>query len=52
MILATFAQKFRSWRRYRASIRELQQLSDRELSDLGIIRSDILAIARVAARVA
>ena len=52
MILATFAQKFQSWRRYRASVRELQQLSDRELSDLGIGRSEIESIARVAARAA
>ena len=52
MILATLAQKFQSGRRYRLSIRELQQLSDRELSDLGIMRSDIESVARIAASAA
>lgn len=31
---------------YRTSVRELQNLSDRELSDLGIARCDIARIAR------
>ena len=46
MFLATLAKKFGSWRLYRASVRELQQLSDRDLEDLGILRSDIEEIAK------
>ena len=49
MIFTNIAQKFESWRRYRASVRELQQLTDRELNDLGIVRSDIETVARQAA---
>jgi uncharacterized protein YjiS (DUF1127 family) len=35
----------RSWRRYNASLRELSQLGDRELADIGITRSDIPRVA-------
>jgi uncharacterized protein YjiS (DUF1127 family) len=35
----------RSWRRYNASLRELNSLGDRELADIGITRSDIPRIA-------
>jgi uncharacterized protein YjiS (DUF1127 family) len=34
-----------SWRRYNASLRELSHLDDRELSDIGISRSDIPRVA-------
>jgi uncharacterized protein YjiS (DUF1127 family) len=34
-----------SWKRYNASLRELSQLGDRELADIGITRSDIPRIA-------
>lgn len=34
-----------AWRRERTVLRELSRLSDRELADLGIARSDIRAIA-------
>jgi uncharacterized protein YjiS (DUF1127 family) len=40
----------RSRRRYYASLRELSQLGDRELADIGISRSDIVRIARDDAR--
>lgn len=40
------AAKFAAWRRYRASVRELSQLSDRELQDLGLSRSEIDNVAR------
>ena len=33
------------WRRERETIRELSRLSDRELADLGVARSDIKAVA-------
>ncbi|MDH3196196.1 MAG: DUF1127 domain-containing protein [Hyphomicrobiales bacterium] len=38
--------RFRNWRRYRLTVRELQRLSARELDDLGISRGDIDRIAR------
>jgi len=38
------------WRRYESSMRELAMLSDRELADIGITRSDIPRIARQHAR--
>jgi uncharacterized protein YjiS (DUF1127 family) len=44
--LKTIAEKFNAWRRYRDAVRELSDLNDRELSDIGIARDDIDAIAR------
>ena len=35
----------RTWRRYNASLNELNQLGDRELADIGITRSDIPRVA-------
>ena len=34
-----------SWKRYNTSLRELNQLGDRELADIGISRSDIPRVA-------
>jgi uncharacterized protein YjiS (DUF1127 family) len=34
-----------AWKRYHASLRELSQLGDRELADIGISRSDIPRVA-------
>jgi uncharacterized protein YjiS (DUF1127 family) len=42
--------RLRRWRRYRETVRELSALSSRELSDLGIYRSDIGRLAREASR--
>ena len=42
----TISAKFSAWRRYRESVRELSQFSDRELSDIGIRRCDIEDIVR------
>jgi uncharacterized protein YjiS (DUF1127 family) len=42
--------RYRRWRRYRETVRELQGLSTRELSDLGIHRGDIGRLAREASR--
>lgn len=39
-----------TWKRYSRTVNELSALSNRELADLGISRSDILRIAREAAR--
>jgi uncharacterized protein YjiS (DUF1127 family) len=38
--------KVQDWRQYRATVRELDHFSDRELDDLGIRRSDIRRVAR------
>ncbi len=40
------AEKLNAWRRYREAVRELSQLSDRELEDIGIRRGDIHFIVR------
>jgi uncharacterized protein YjiS (DUF1127 family) len=42
--------RFRRWRRYRDTVRELQGLSTRELNDLGIQRGEISRLAREASR--
>jgi uncharacterized protein YjiS (DUF1127 family) len=44
MLLAVISF-LQSWRRYNASLRELSQLGDRELADIGISRSDIPRVA-------
>jgi uncharacterized protein YjiS (DUF1127 family) len=37
-----------NWRKYRQTVNELGRMSDRELTDLGIGRSDIRRVARTA----
>jgi uncharacterized protein YjiS (DUF1127 family) len=44
--LKTISEKLAAWRRYREAVRELSQLSDRELDDIGIRRGDIEYIVR------
>ena len=39
-----------TWKRYSRTVSELQSLSNRELADLGIARSDIQRVAKSAAR--
>jgi uncharacterized protein YjiS (DUF1127 family) len=39
-------RNYRNWRRYRETVNELSRLSNRELNDLGISRSDIYSVAR------
>ncbi|MFU0503774.1 DUF1127 domain-containing protein [Pseudaminobacter sp. NGMCC 1.201702] len=39
-------RNYRNWRRYRETVNELGRLSNRELSDLGISRSEIHTVAR------
>ena len=48
--LKTIAEKVAAWRRYRDAVRELSQLTDRELIDIGVRRGDIPFIAANAAR--
>jgi uncharacterized protein YjiS (DUF1127 family) len=46
MFVTFILSKVRSYMRYRETVRELSQLSDRELEDLGISRFQIDSIAR------
>lgn len=39
-----------TWKRYSRTVAELRALSNRELSDLGILRADIERVAREAVR--
>ncbi|WP_230531972.1 DUF1127 domain-containing protein [Microvirga roseola] len=46
MFVSFILSKVRTYLRYRETVRELSQLSDRELEDLGISRFQIDGIAR------
>ena len=39
--IKTIVEKLNAWLRYRDAVRELSQMSDRELEDIGIRRGDI-----------
>jgi uncharacterized protein YjiS (DUF1127 family) len=47
--IKTITQKINAWRRYRDALRELSSLNNRELHDIGIDRSNIAEVARLAA---
>lgn len=49
-VTMTFKQSFRNWRQYRNTCNELYRMSDRELGDIGISRSEIPFVARQAVR--
>jgi uncharacterized protein YjiS (DUF1127 family) len=44
-MLSPVIRFFQNWKRYGLAVQELSQLSDRELADIGITRSDISRIA-------
>lgn len=44
--LKTISERLKTWRRNREAVRELSQLSDHDLSDIGIGRGDIEYVAR------
>jgi uncharacterized protein YjiS (DUF1127 family) len=44
--LKTISEKLAAWRRDRGAVRELSELTDRQLSDIGIRRGDIETIVR------
>jgi len=44
-MLVAILNFIRAWKRYNTSVRELYELGDRELADIGITRSDIPRIA-------
>jgi uncharacterized protein YjiS (DUF1127 family) len=48
-MLTHFIHLFRAWRRYENSMVELSRLGDRELADIGVVRSDIPRLARESA---
>jgi uncharacterized protein YjiS (DUF1127 family) len=45
MLLSHVVSALRAWRRYSATVRELSLLTDRELADLGLMRSQIGSVA-------
>jgi uncharacterized protein YjiS (DUF1127 family) len=44
-MLLSLIHYLQAWKRYGAAVRELSNLNDRELSDIGITRSDIPRLA-------
>jgi uncharacterized protein YjiS (DUF1127 family) len=45
--LKAISEKLTAWRKYRDAVRELSQLTDCELDDIGIRRGDIEYIVRL-----
>ncbi len=50
MLLSHAFHLFRAWQQYCKCVRELSQLSDLELTDIGVTRSGIMGIAWQTAR--
>lgn len=46
LVVNTLAKRLRRWASYRNTVRELSQLTDRDLHDLGINRGEIHTVAR------
>jgi uncharacterized protein YjiS (DUF1127 family) len=46
MFLSTIIERLNAYIRYRETVRELSKLTDRELDDLGITRTEIRTVAR------
>jgi uncharacterized protein YjiS (DUF1127 family) len=44
-MLASIIHLFQAWKRYGEAVRELSYLSDRELADIGVNRSEIQRLA-------
>ncbi|POF29397.1 DUF1127 domain-containing protein [Roseibium marinum] len=49
-MIDTVVRKFNNWKRFRQTYDELSNLSNRELDDLGIARTDIARYARMSAK--
>ena len=50
MSFSTLVEIYRDWRRYNENLRQLSDLSDRELAGLGMSRTDIYRAAWEKAR--
>lgn len=46
--MTSMRQSFNNWRKFRNTCNELNRMSDRELSDIGMTRGDIPFVARQA----
>lgn len=46
LVVNTLAKRLRRWASYRNTVRELSQLTDRDLHDLGINRGEIRHVAK------
>ena len=44
-MLTSFIRYVQTWRQYGTTVRELSNLNDRELADIGITRGDIQRVA-------
>ncbi len=51
MVVSFILSKIRSFLKYREMVRELSNLDDRTLSDIGVSRSDIMRVARGSASI-
>jgi uncharacterized protein YjiS (DUF1127 family) len=49
-LVARLEARIAYWLRYRATVAQLNDLTDRQLADIGISRGNIAAVARSAAR--
>ena len=47
MFMTVILKRIAAWRRYRSNLRELGQLTDRELADVGLSRSSLEYAVRV-----
>lgn len=52
LVVNSLAKRLRRWASYRNTVRELSQLSDRGLQDLGIARGEIRFVAKKHAKAA
>ncbi len=49
-MFGTIRERYSKWQRYNRTVNELSSLSNRDLADLGIARTDIGRIARESVR--
>jgi uncharacterized protein YjiS (DUF1127 family) len=47
VFVSLILSRWRDWLRYRETLRELSRLTNRELDDVGVSRSDIPHVARL-----